>query len=78
MAFQNSDLSVIAYANGFTLWHYATSKDTMEKVLSAKYFGGVSTLFHDNDIMLINAKDGTGFRCVACATHEEIMWKTLS
>ena len=23
MAFQNKNLSVIAYANGFTLWHYA-------------------------------------------------------
>ncbi len=24
MAFQTKDLSVLAYANGFTLWHYTT------------------------------------------------------
>ncbi len=25
MAFQTKDLSVLAYANGFTLWHYTTA-----------------------------------------------------
>ena len=26
MAFQNKNLSVIAYANGFTLWHYSAAE----------------------------------------------------
>ena len=26
MAFQNKKLSVIAYANGFTLWHYSANE----------------------------------------------------
>lgn len=77
MAFQSRDLSVIAYANGFTLWHY-TSNDTMEDILSAKYFADACVMFNDNDIMLINAKDKSGFRCVVSATNKETVWKPLS
>lgn len=77
MAFQSKDLSVIAYANGFTLWHY-TSNDTMEDILSAKYFADSCVMFNNNDIMLINAKDKSGFRCVACTTNKETIWKPLS
>ena len=29
MAFQTKDLSVLAYANGFTLWHYTTGAHAM-------------------------------------------------
>lgn len=76
--FENKNLSVLAYANGFTLWHYKNEQHFLSEILSEKYFKEVIDLIHDGDIMLINAKDGTGFRCVACVTHEEITWKTLS
>lgn len=32
MAFKNRNFSVLAYANGFTLWHYATNEDTLEQI----------------------------------------------
>ena len=37
MAFNAKNLSVLAYANGFTLWHYA-SDDTAAAIDSAGYF----------------------------------------
>ena len=43
MAFQNKNLSVIAYANGFTLWHYSSSSETMSTVAANGYFNSVKT-----------------------------------
>ena len=36
MAYQSKDLSVLAYANGFTLWHYVTT-DSYENVAARKH-----------------------------------------
>ena len=41
MAFQNKNLSVIAYANGFTLWHYSAA-ETMTTITKTGYFNAVS------------------------------------
>jgi hypothetical protein len=58
MSFQNKNLSVIAYANGFTLWHYA-SAESLEAMSVAGYFNGVKTLMNTGDIVIINAGDTT-------------------
>ncbi|MBR6597875.1 MAG: hypothetical protein IKL37_05420 [Alphaproteobacteria bacterium] len=61
MAFQNKNLSVIAYANGFTLWHYCTS-DTLATVSANGYFNDVKTLMNIGDIIMINASDNTAIK----------------
>ena len=59
MAYQSKDLSVLAYANGFTLWHYS-SEDTSASVLAANYFDDAADLLRVGDIVVINADtDGT-------------------
>ena len=58
MAFQNKKLSVIAYANGFTLWHYAAN-ETLATISASGYFNNVITLMNTGDIILINASDKT-------------------
>ena len=45
MAFQNKNLSVIAYANGFTLWHYAAN-ETLATITASGYFNIVKTLMN--------------------------------
>ena len=66
MAFQNKNLSVIAYANGFTLWHYA--EDVAIATISASgYFNNVGTLMNKGDIIIINGSDKTGLRKVTAA-----------
>lgn len=57
--FRNPNLSVIAYANGFTLWHY-TTKDEIDVVEKDGYFNNVSTLCATGDIILLNAADQNG------------------
>lgn len=59
MAFQNKNLSVIAYANGFTLWHYASTTETMATITASGYFNDVKTLMNTGDVVIINASDNT-------------------
>lgn len=58
MAFQNKNLSVIAYANGFTLWHYASS-ETLAVITASGYFNSVKSLVNTGDIIIINGSDNT-------------------
>lgn len=53
MSFQSKDLSVLAYANGFTLWHYVTT-DTGATVDSAGYFNDAAEMVRVGDMMLAN------------------------
>ena len=59
MAFQSKDLSVLAYANGFTLWHY-TSADLATDIDTAGYFNDASDMVRVGDMVMANADtDGT-------------------
>ena len=57
MAFKPSDLSVLAYANNFTLWHYVT---TDADVTVADYFDSAADMLRSNDLIIANVDtDGT-------------------
>ena len=59
MAFQSKDLSVLAYANGFTLWHY-TSVDTAATIDTAGYFNTATDMVRIGDMVMANTDtDGT-------------------
>lgn len=62
MAFKSSNLSVITFANAFTLYHYRTIGDTFAEVCELDYFEKVRTLSNTGDIVIINAKDRTGIK----------------
>lgn len=72
MAFQNKNMSVIAYASGFTLWHYV-SDDTIDQ-MQKKYFPkGFINLCANGDIIMINAKDGVAIRCIELTADDMIL-----
>ncbi|MGE4313029.1 MAG: hypothetical protein AB7E85_01995 [Pseudobdellovibrionaceae bacterium] len=57
MAFQSKDLSVLAYANNFTLWHYTT---TDSAVTGTGYFNASVDMMRVNDLIIANIDtDGT-------------------
>lgn len=57
MAFIASDLSVLAYANNFTLWHYTT---TDSSVTTGGYFNKAVDMLRVNDLIIANVDtDGT-------------------
>ena len=57
MAYQPKNLSVLAYANGFTLWHY-TTPDTANTVDTAGYFNSAADMIRVGDIVLANTETG--------------------
>jgi hypothetical protein len=57
MAFASKDLSVLAYANNFTLWHYTTFDSA---VTGAGYFSPAAGMLRVNDLIIANVDtDGT-------------------
>jgi hypothetical protein len=59
MTFDASNLSVLAYANNFTLWHY-TSIDNSATITGTGYFNKAVDMLRVNDLMVINIDtDGT-------------------
>jgi len=66
MAFQNKNLSVIAYANGFTLWHYKENA-TLATITASGYFSSLKTLMNTGDIILINGSNGSAIKVVTVA-----------
>jgi len=64
MAFQNKNLSVIAYANGFTLWHYKAN-ETLSAITTSGYFSSLKNLMNTGDIILINGSNGSTIKVIS-------------
>ena len=45
MALELRNLSVVSYTNGFTLWHYRSFRDRIEKIAGLGYFNDANS--HD-------------------------------
>lgn len=56
MAFDPSDLTVLAYADGYTLWHYLTDDEAAETA-QAGYFEPAREVFRNNDRIEVFAGD---------------------
>jgi len=72
MAFSVRNLSVLAYANGFTLWHYKAGSDVLEQVGGRGFFAAASDMLTAGDIMMISASEGARLLCVTPASGTEI------
>jgi hypothetical protein len=57
MAFAIRNLSVLAYAQGFTLWHYKTAA-LLAEVCSRGFFDGAADMMAAGDMVLVSAADG--------------------
>jgi hypothetical protein len=57
MAFAARNLSVLSYANGFTLWHYTTT-DTNATAIGAGYFNAASDMLRKGDLIVANVDTG--------------------
>lgn len=64
MAYDKHNLSVLAYANGFTLWHYTTT-DAATTVDNVGYFNNASEMLRVGDMLLLNCGDKTTISVVA-------------
>jgi hypothetical protein len=55
MSLNASNLSVLAYANNFTLWHYTTADSV---VTGTGYFNNASDMLRVNDLIIANYDTG--------------------
>lgn len=57
MSYQQENLSALAYASGFTLWHYRTA-NSIEEVAETGYFDNAARMMRRGDFICINAGAG--------------------
>lgn len=65
MAFAVRNLSVLAYANGFTLWHYKAADAPIALAAAPAFFQSATDLLGAGDIVMISACDGARILAVA-------------
>ncbi len=54
MSFKSRDLSVLAYANGYTHWHYRTD-DTYTEIDMKGYFNLATHMVRIGDTIIVNS-----------------------
>jgi hypothetical protein len=59
------DLSVLAYAQGFTLWHYKANTRTLPRVDHKGFFDDASDMLACGDIVLVSSPHGARIVVVA-------------
>ena len=73
MAFAVRHLSVLAYANGFTLWHYKAGQDPLALAGAPNFFAPADDLLNTGDILLLSAADGARILCVSEGTTTALL-----
>ena len=58
MEFTVRNLSVLAYAQGFTLWHYKAPKSALESLGKPGFFDHAADMFTAGDMVMMSARDG--------------------
>jgi len=64
MAFSLRNLSVLAYANGFTLWHYKSGADDQQETGQMGYFDEAGDMLAGGDMMMVSGREGGRMLCI--------------
>jgi hypothetical protein len=72
MAFAIRNLSVLAYANGFTLWHYKAGRDRLDHVEKLDFFVDAADMLAEGDILMVSAADGGRVLSIAAGAAGEV------
>ena len=67
MAFTLRNLSVLAYANGFTLWHYKAGNDNFTQTAGTGYFADAVDLLCEGDMVMLTGTEGGRMATIAGA-----------
>ncbi len=64
MAFSPRNLSVLAYANGFTLWHYKADPAERSPADMPAFFAEAGDMLAGGDMMMVTSRTGAKMLCV--------------
>lgn len=56
--FSFRQLSTLVYGNGFTLWHYQSSKHKLHQLKGRGFFDAASTILKVGDVIYLSGTDG--------------------
>lgn len=59
------NLSCLAYASGFSLWHFRTAAETLDQVAAPGFFDLAADMLVEGDMIVVNAVDGSRIVVVA-------------
>jgi hypothetical protein len=65
MNFAIRNLSVLAYAQGFTLWHYKAGPDGISSAARPGFFDDACDMLTGGDMVLVSSPNGGRILCVA-------------
>lgn len=63
MPFSIRNLSVLAYANGFTLWHYKLGAGSCDAV-DPGFFDDASDMLASGDMLMVSSTKGGRMLCI--------------
>jgi len=78
MAFAIRDLSVLAYANGFTLWHYKSGADVLPDIAGDDFFADASDMMAGGDMIMVSGGSGCRIICVTSAEAGKVLSSPLN
>ena len=67
MDFTARNLSILAYAQGFTLWHYKAPTLPLAQLNKPGFFNPANDMIATGDIIMLSAQDGGRVAFVAAA-----------
>lgn len=70
MAFVIRNLSVLAYAQGFTLWHYKAGATPLAALEAPGFFDNAADMFAPGDMVMLSGTAGGSMRVVAQAVPQ--------
>lgn len=71
------NLSVLAYAQGFTSWHYKAGTSTILDCEAEGFFNDAQDMFVTGDFISISAADGGAIRFISVITPNVVLEKLL-
>jgi hypothetical protein len=77
MAFTVRNLSVLAYAQGFTLWHYKAPQFPLSALSAPGFFDHAADMLAAGDMVMLSAEDGGRVAFVASA-HDSVSLAALA
>ena len=69
MEFTVRNLSVLAYAQGFTLWHYRAPNVRLAVLEKLGFFNNAADMFAQGDMLMMSGCDGGRVAFVAAAIN---------
>ena len=75
--FKNANLSVIAYANGWTQWHYVSNKENLADIARDNYFDPIFHLANTGDVIIINGLDFTTMKVMRLTEDRHVLLEDL-